>query len=673
MSAQEGNWEARRFVWVTRIATLWALAILLRLLQLQVFEHKHYRALADSQQQREQPVWAPRGAITDRHGKILAMSLPAEQLVVNPKRIPDPRLYAELIGGVLKLDASRLEEKIVAAKARRRGYLVLKDRLTPEESARLRSLNLEWIAFQSHSVRVYPKNTLASNLLGSVGSEQEGMGGVELGFNQELRAQFGLQKVLTDVKLRPVETLETTPPRPGTSLGLTIDERIQYIADTAIRTAVTEHNATMGSVVVMDPRNGDILALANYPTFDPNEPVEDLSQLSLRLNRAIAAPFEPGSVFKVIPIAAALETTTLRPDTMIWCGNGLIQVHGQTIRDLHRYGWLSMEDVLVKSSNVGAIQIAMQVGEKRLYEYIRRFGLGERTGIGLPSEERGWLRPVARWRNHSIGYVAMGHELSVTALQLAQMASVIANGGFRVQPRIVLWRQRHGAEREYESEPRPEPILKPETAITMRRMMEQVVLRGTGKAARMKSYTSGGKTGSAQIFDIKLRRYTHRHNATFMGFAPVTNPRIVVVVTLSGVSRLAGATAAPVFPLIAAPALRLLGVPQDLTVEDTPPKVELLEEAEIADRSVPPPASDAPPDEGLQPKDPAAELVRAGGALIGPRAPDFHGMSMREVLRESAALGISVDLHGDGITRSQHPPAGTVLGAGQRVRVNLER
>lgn len=675
MGATEDNREKRRLVWLAWIGLSWALLIALRLVQLQIVEHPRYQALADSQQQREVPVWAPRGAITDRSARILAMSLPAEQLHVNPKRIPDVRLYAELIGGVLNLrtkEIRALEAKIANAKARRRGYLVVREGLTPDESDRLRSLKLEWVGFETQNLRVYPKNMLASNLLGSVGKDHDGMGGVELGFNEDLRGQPGREVVLTDVRFRPVQTLESEPALPGKTLGLTIDERIQYIADEAIRKAVRENHATMGSIVVMDPRNGDILALSNYPTFDPNEPVRDLSELGLRLNRAIAAPFEPGSVFKVIPVAAALETTRLRPESQIWCGNGLINVHGQTIRDLHRHGWLSMEDVLAKSSNIGAIQVALQVGEKRLHDYIRRFGLGERTGVGLPSEERGWLRPVSRWRNHSIGYIAMGHEVSVTTLQLAQAVSVIANGGFRVKPRIVLWRQTPDGNREMEPESKPEPAIKPETAITMRRMMEQVVLRGTGKAARMKGYSSGGKTGSAQIFDIKIRRYTHKHNATFMGFAPVPNPRLVVVVTLNGVSRLAGATAAPVFPQVAGPALRFLGLPQDVPDQEMPASKE-LEEAEVADRSTPPPPDFAPPDEMLQPKDPQEEIVRAGGVLVGPRAPDFHGKSLREVLRESARLGFSVDVHGDGVVRSQEPPPGEVLAAGQKIRVVFAR
>ena len=345
----------------------------------------------------------------------------------------------------------------------------------------------------------------------------------------------GSAQVLTDVNKRGIESELFDEPKVGTNLALTIDERIQFAAERDLKAAVETANARTGTVVVMNPHTGEMLAMASYPTFDPNKPPQRGEARKARLNLAVAAPFEPGSVFKVITLAAALETTNLRPESILPCGS--INMFHRVIHEAkHAYGPLSMADVLAKSSNVGAIQIGMRVGKEKLYEYVRRFGFGQKTGTGLPAESGGMLRRLDRWQPGSICSVPMGHEISVTALQLAQACSVIANGGLMVKPRLVLKRQKPGGAMEDVKPERPVRIIKPETAFTMRGMMEGVVLLpyGTGRRARLDGYSSAGKTGSAQIYDYAARHYTASYNASFMGFAPVTNPAIVVVVTLNG-------------------------------------------------------------------------------------------------------------------------------------------
>ena len=659
----------RRLRWLVRIAAAWALLLTLSLIYLQIFSRSEYQQIADRQHYQTIPLPAQRGVITDRNGRPLAMDVPAERCVLNAKRIRDEQLYAELLGRVLRLPPEKVAARIRWGRQHRRGNLILKENLASAESDAVRNLKLEWAAIERLTARVYPKRMLAANLVGAVYRNNIGRSGIELSLEAELQGRPGRMVVLRDARQRPVRTISAEEPVAGKTIGLTIDERIQHVADQALAKAARTHNAKLGSIIVLDPKTGDLLAVANYPTFDPAEPLENKHAEADRLNRAVSSPFEPGSVFKIVPVAAALDLGIVKPTDVINCGNGKINVYGQIIHDLHKYGSLTVEDALVKSSNVCAIQIALLVKENPLHQFVHAFGFGERTSAGMPGESAGRVRPLSRWKKHSIGYVAMGHEVSATPIQLAQACAVIANGGIRIRPRAVLWRQSAGQKREMTPVSPPMPVLKPETAITMRQMMEQVVLRGTGKAARLHGYSSGGKTGSAQVFDFATRRYTNRNNASFVGFAPVANPAIVVVVSLNGVSKLAGVTAAPVFAEVAGPALRLLGVLPDLPQEQMP-EVGHSPERAFADQSVPP-----PPAEAIQPEEieHEAAVVPACGALLGPKVPDFQGMSLREVIRQSAHLGIPVDLRGEGLAWSQSPRAGTILAVGQKVRVEFTR
>jgi len=298
----------------------------------------------------------------------------------------------------------------------------------------------------------------------------------------------------------------------------------------------------------MKQASGEILAMASYPSFDPALPPQPGEPEFVRFNHAFSVPFEPGSVFKIITLSAALDAGVARPEDQIFCGNGRFSLFGRVIHEAKRgFGWLSAADVLVLSSNIGAIQVGLKVGERRLLEYVRRFGFGERTRLSLPAESAGTVRDLSRWGKTSIGSVAMGHEISTTTLQLAQACAVIANGGLRVKPHLILRRQKNGGRPASEPVEPPRRVLKPDTAILMRQIMEGVVLRGTGRRARLDGYSSGGKTGTAQIYDPVTGRYTGRYNGSFVGFAPVTNPAIVVAVTLNGVHEYGGIVAALLF------------------------------------------------------------------------------------------------------------------------------
>ncbi|SPE34393.1 Peptidoglycan glycosyltransferase (fragment) [Candidatus Sulfopaludibacter sp. SbA3] len=415
---------------------------------------------------------------------------------------------------------------------------------------------------------------------------------------------------------------------------------------------------------------GDILALASYPTFDPNAPPVSYADVVDRQNHATAVPFEPGSVFKIITLSAALETTRLRPETLIDCGRGPLTLFGRSIHEAHTYyGTISMADVLKHSSNIGAIRIGLTVGQSNLYQYVKKFGFGDKIGIPLPGESRGRLRPLKQWLATSAASISMGQEVSVTTLQLARAVSVIANGGLLVQPRLVLKK----GDRLVPIEP-PARIIKAETAITMRQMMEGVVMPyGTGyPEGRVAGYSVAGKTGSAQIFDFATKHYTHNYNGSFVGMVPITNPSMVVVVTLNGThgnNGYGGRAAAPVFHAVATEALRLLEVPKDLP-DELPPTLVAQKAAEPDDDVAQADFSIAP-NILLDPED--DDEAPAAAAATGPKVPDFAGKTMRDVLAEAASKGLTILPNGSGVARVQYPAAGATLRQGERIRVQFSR
>jgi cell division protein FtsI (penicillin-binding protein 3) len=595
------------------------------------------------------------------------MSVPVESVSINPMKAPDLGVASELLALFLHMDRAALSAKMQWARDNHRGFLWVKRKISPEEAQSLRNLHLGWIKLESESQRHYPKGTLAAHVLGSVDFEEKGNAGIERALDAELRGQPGQALLLTDVKRRGIESQSVSDARPGTPITLTIDERLEFVAEREIAAAVEAHHAASGSVVVMNPYNGEVFALASYPTYDPNTPPQPGEDPSGRQNHAISVPFEPGSVFKVITLSAALETTSLRPASMINCGRGAITLFGRTIHEAHNgYGTIPMALVLSKSSNIGAIQIGTRVGQENMLQYVHKFGFGQKTGIPLPGESVGKVRKLAQWSKTSLASISMGQEISVTTLQLARAAAVLANGGLLVKPRLVLKR----GDQVAPADP-PVRVLNPETAIAMRQMMEGVVLPGgTGTRARLEGYTAGGKTGSAQIYDPVARHFTHTYNGSFLGFAPLTNPAIVVVVTLNGTHGSAGfggQAAAPVFRAVAAEALRVLDVPKDLP--DEPPRRTLVA------------ANDAVEDDLA-----IADLGSAQPNILeerddeaAPVVPDFRGMTVRAVLAEALKKGLPVQPErppgtpGSGLARVQSPPPGSILHQGERIRVRFAK
>jgi cell division protein FtsI (penicillin-binding protein 3) len=697
--------STRRLSWLLWILLVWAAGIFARLITLQVIQHDDLARMAEQQQSRTKELQAVRGSILDRAGQPLAKSMPTQSVCVNPQKLPDRGVAADILAGVLQMDRGALFDKIQGAYLRGTGFLWVKRKLDAAEADRLRSLKLDWVEFRPEMQRFYPHHMLAAHVVGSIGLSAEdagerGTAGIEASFEEDLAGVPGLTRVFTDVRQNPYDSVVARKPEPGADITLTIDSNLQYQAERELARAIASSGARTGSVVVMNPYNGEILAMANYPTFDPNDTPGPNEPEGARSNLAVTTPFEPGSVFKTVTVSAGLETERahLHPDTVIDCGNGVINLFGRVIHDTHRYGGLTVQQVFEKSSNIGAIQIGRKIGDQTMYEYVRRFGFGHKTGIELPGESTGMVRRVSDWTPSSIGSVAMGHEVSTTSIQLAVAGAVIANGGMLVKPQIVLARHKPGEAEEHFPSEKPRRVLRPETAITMRQFMEGVVLRGTGRnVANLRGYTSGGKTGTAQVYDLKAHVYTHKYNASFLGFAPVVNPQIVIAVTLNnttgGTQGYGGPVAAPVFREVAMSALRMLDVPKDLPESvmraalDTPRDPadhndlaiaglgDALDGAsrDVSSVTLPPASTDASLSSEASNVDRRPFLT---ASAKGTEVPNFRGMTLRSVLEESSARGMEVEMigsSGSGLVRNQDPQPGTVLRPNTRVRVQFAK
>ena len=660
----------KRVRWLLRLLLAWAFLILARLGQLQIAEHPWYAELAEHQQTQLVEMQAHRGVIYDRNGRVLAITVPVETVVVNPLQLPNLNVAAQVLAEILDLSAADLEATLEAKKSEKRQYYVVAPRVTQEQANRLRSLNLGWIQFESSSVRVYPNGTLAAHLLGGVDHEMHGNAGIEQGLDDELSGRSGYSSMVTDVQHRGFESKVELEPVAGNDVYLTIDYRLQYEVEKALAKAVEDDKCWSGRVVVADPQTGEILAMASYPTYNPNERV---ANFEARQNLAVQSAIEPGSVFKVFTIASAIEEHKVTPTTGFFCNNGRLNLFGRVIKEAkHGYGYLSVEDILAKSSNIGAIHVAQTIGEKTLFDYIKLFGFGAKTGVPLPGESPGRLIRLSRWTKSSIGSVAMGHEIMVTSLQLTQGVSIIANGGKFVRPKLVRRVVKNSAGGPQlrqaaweEPSPHTEPVIAPETVVTMRKMMEHVVLNGTGKDARVPGYTVGGKTGSAQIYDPKVKHYLSKYHASFMGFAPVNDPRVAIIITLNGSSKFGGVVAAPVFSKVAGAALRVLNVPR--TLPDEPAK-QVKEDIPLEDVSFADLTEEKPVEDKEILKE--AELTEVKAGLI---TPNYLGKPLREVLEKASANGFRIESAGAGLVRQQTPSPGEPISYGAKIRLRLGR
>jgi cell division protein FtsI (penicillin-binding protein 3) len=564
------------------VFVLWCSAISLRLVYLQVFRYGNFEHRALHQQQRTEEVSARRGIIYDRQGRELAMSINVDSVFAVPAEMPKPASTISLIARITKQDPRELLAKCEASKT----FCWLARKPDPEISARIRSLNLRGVYFQKESKRYYPKNDLAAQVLGYVGMDDAGLSGIEREYEGQLHGRPGQMLISVDARKQWFGSVEKQP-EPGENVVLTIDEKIQYIAERELEVAMEQTKAIAGTVVVENTRTGEILALANRPTFNPNLSREIRPE---RLkNHAVSDVYEPGSTFKLVTIAGALEEKVTRPDELFDCQMGSILFNGMRIHDSRPHGLLTVSDVLAESSDVGSIKIGMRLGEDRFYKYIRAFGFGQQTGIELPGETRGLTKPVSRWSKVSIAAISMGQEIGITPLQLVGLISTMANDGKYVAPRIVAatTRPQSAPQQIAFHAVNEHRVVSSLTAAEMRQMMQGVVLHGTGTKARLIGYSSAGKTGTAQKVDPATHAYSHtKYVATFAGFAPVNNPAITVAVVLDSAVGLhqGGQVSAPVFTRITQQVLEYLHTPHDLEI--APSRQVLLAQAKANEKDL---------------------------------------------------------------------------------------
>ncbi len=648
--------------------TLWALLVVARLFWLQVVDHAWLARRAQLQQQRTVTVEAQRGAIYDRHLTPLAMSLPVQSLFANPRQVGDAGAAARALAPILGLDRSELARTL----RERRGFVWIARQVTADQAQAVAALHLAGVFAQPDTRRFYPKGQLAASVLGYVGMDGHGLGGIEHSFDPVLHGRNGRAVLEVDAHGQSYSQVER-PPVEGKNLVLSLDQNIQFIAQQALDRAVAAHHALRGVAVVEDPHNGQILALANSPSFDPND-FENAPAAALG-DAAVSDPYEPGSVFKLVTLSAALQQHLITPEEMINCQMGSIFLGGRIIHDHAKFGVMSVSDILRHSSDVGAIKIGLKLGDDEFYHYIRAYGFGAPTGVMLPGESRGIVWPVARWTPMSIGAVSMGQEVAVTPLQVIAMISTLADGGVYHQPRVVLGEFSGAAQAVVEAGAPGRRVVSERVANEMKQMMAQVVLAGTAQQAQLNGYTAAGKTGTAQKVDPGTHLYSARdYVASFGGFAPINDPAVTILVVLDSPrdGHEGGAVAGPVFKEIAERVLPYLGVPHDIPVVAEPAPVHIAaadaqeESQEVAELPLAAPAQPA-----AGPAVPPAMVVLRYGAGAGVVVPDFSGESVRAVSAACARLGLDLALQGSGVARAQAPAAGTRLAAGGRVMVRF--
>ncbi len=640
------------------VFAVWTVAIEARLIFLQVISYDELTARAEGQQSRSIVAHPKRGEILDRNGQILAYSVDGDATYAVPSEIED----AAAVAGQLCLALDCTDEARVVIEGRLAGsgaFAFVQRQVPPDAAKRVAQLDLTGIGFLPENRRYYPNGELAAHVLGYVGIDNQGLGGIESTYDSDISGRPGQILVQTDARRRAFSRLER-PPTAGATLEMTIDVQIQHIAERELARGIREHSADAGVVVVMDPYTGDILAMANWPTFNPN--VFSDSEESARRNRAIQDIYEPGSTFKLVTAAAALEEGVVSRTDLFDVSAGIIRVGRTLVTDMHVYpDPLSFDEVIIKSSNVGAAKIGLRLGAERLSRYIRRFGFGEALARDLPGQARGIVHSTADLDNdREIASISMGYAVAVTPLQMAAAVSAVANGGELLEPRLVRAVIRNGLRAEIPSRIVRRAISR-ETAVELREIMEGVVERGTAKASQVRGYRVAGKTGTSE--KIVDGRYSNTdHNASFVGFVPSRRPEfamLVMVDTPRGARYTGGAVAAPIFQRIAEAALRYRAVaptinPRPAIFREGPkrPQVALV-------------STSQPPTAVLTP---SADVNPQNGLL-----PDLRGMSARQAVETLGPFGMIPLLQGDGFVTRHEPPAGSAVDRGATVTLYMER
>ena len=638
--------------------SLWALVIGIRLVHLQVLGREFFEQQGARQSERTLNLDPRRGPILDRAGRPLAVSVDAESLYAVPQDVVDAAATTQALARALSLDAAGRREVLAKLQQRSKAFVWVQRKVDPGKARHARELQLEGIGFLTEHRRYYPQRELAAHVLGWVNLDNEGMSGVEHALEKDIRGKAAKVVVHTDARRRPVAQTER-PSTDGAAVTLTIDEAIQHIAERELERSMAETQAQAGTVVVVEPFSGEVLAMAGRPAFNPNR--YNAYASSRWRNRAVSDAFEPGSIFKIVTAAAGIQQNVVAPGELIDCGNGRIEIAGIVINDHAVFDRLSFTQAVSRSSDIGMIRVAQRLGRENFARYVRDFGFGAPSGIELPGESSGLVRPTTRWSALSLPSLSFGQEIGVTALQITMAAAAVANGGYLMKPLVV--------KRVEDNEGRPiretkpvvvRRVLEPQTVDTLTTILREVVSAGTGQRAAVPGYVVAGKTGTAQKVDATGRYSMVDHVASFVGWAPAARPALVVLASLDtprGPNNQGGDVAAPLFARVAEGALRVLAVPPD-------DAARVLRAVAVVPDSLTPAA--------YRPRS-------ASRPQIAPQAdepglmPDLRGRPAREAAIAAARRGLVVELRGSGQVIAQTPEPGAEIEPGLTCLLTLGR
>ena len=647
MKDDREKWTRVRIILIGTLFGLLFLSVTARAFYLQILKHEDMVKRAEKQHQRVVPLTPVRGAIMDSNGTPLAVSVEMDSCFAEPHRIQDIDGTAAVLSPLLGAPKNELVRKMTTSKH----FVWLERRMTPEAALRVKNMKLRGIGFVKENKRFYPNMEVASHVLGFTGMEPGGLEGVELRYDSTILGNTGYMITERDNLGRDIQVKDTVIKKssPGKNVILTLDKNIQYITERELAKAVTSSNAKGGIALVMESSTGRVLAMANYPTFNPNAYTK-YAVGNLR-NRAVADSFEPGSTFKVFLVASALDEGIVKPGDIYNCEGGSYRIANRVIHDDHPHPRLTVSEIIKYSSNIGAAKIGFKMGEERVARYLRNFGFGQRTGIDLPAESPGYLKK--RLYGIELATTAFGQGVTLSAVQLTSAISAIANGGNLMRPYVV--------ERILDDDGREiqrfEPqllrrVISPESAAAISRMMETVTEEGgTGTKAAIEGFRVAGKTGTAQKVDSVTRAYSpSKRIGSFVGFVPADKPRLTIAVIIDepqGV-KYGGVVAAPAFQSIASNTLAYLKVTPQVS--------------RAARRPAPAEAAGAPARPAAEEVDTVAEDDSAGDQPAGTTLmPDFRGMSMRRVLQVMEKRSLNIRLKGSGRATEQHPPPGHVI------------
>lgn len=639
------NFKPRLYIIIGIFAIFFA-AIFLRAFQLQILENDKLKKLALRQHRKTVNIQSKRGDIYDRNLKELAISIEVDSIYAQPGKVESPRVVSKALAPLLQMDKDELEKKLKSSG----NFVWLKRQVDLNEEQRKIVAEFDGIGITKESRRYYPNRQLASNVIGFTGLDANGLEGVELHYDEMLKGVS--RKFVSDKdaagRLLVFEDLEKTVPVQGMVVELTVDKAIQYIAEKALKKAVDSSGAKGGTALVMDPSTGEILAMASVPTFDPND--FNTSTPKQWRNKAITDIYEPGSIFKLFLISAALEENVVKPTDSVYCENGSYRVADRVFHDHGSYGWLTVPQVIKYSSNIGSAKIGEKLGRNQLYRYLKAFGFGNKSGIDLPGEASGVLRPLNTWSSVTLETISFGQGVSASGLQLVTALSAIANGGFLMKPYIVKTvKDQNGAVVSETSPTIVRRVVSEETARKITSMMIGVTQEGgTGTKAALEEFEVAGKTGTAQKPDFKRGGYMEgAFMASFMGFVPARNPRLAILVSIDEPrgDYFGGSISGPVFKEIAKESLSYLGVFKENT---NAPKVQFVKN-EGKDGVI----ASAVASIQLQ-KEAAPEEDDAHPMAV----PDFTGKTVRAVLKTAKKRSFEVEINGSGRAVSQKPLPG---------------